>query len=454
MTEQDRSRDGIGPEDAVDAEAGGPGSETAAHLGRWVREPGPDGEAAASDPDATPEGEPDTDIPAFLRRQSKPRTLKIRPDGRFTLPPRETSSPRRRSHGEPDAYWSSSARLALDEMLAEVDRAAEPEPAMPEHLYLTGPRRRRGWRRPAIWFALVAAGSVSAWQFGNANVSQLAGSVFERVDIMLAGEPRRWAEAALASEPVRSANAGQAVGTGSRQAAPAAFAGAVGAARAEVPAATPGQPETVLRVEPVRQVMPAGLAARPQGGGQNIPARELRIAPSGGEGVVLLPSGAGAAPAPGARDVPASRRVASTAPDVVALALPDRFGPRRPAAMDESPARPADPQTATPRLDDAETQAHLERAEALLMDGDVVAARLLYELVARQGSAQGAYGAARSYDPICFGKLGVRGVIPDPEKARQWYETAAEAGHSEAAADLRTLNGWMDRKTKTSRAGG
>ena len=79
------------------------------------------------------------------------------------------------------------------------------------------------------------------------------------------------------------------------------------------------------------------------------------------------------------------------------------------------------------------TRLLVTEADALLKNGDVLKARLTYEKVWTGGSAEGAFGMARSYDPVVLGSLAVRNDNPDKAKALAWYERAAGAGHAGAA---------------------
>ena len=79
------------------------------------------------------------------------------------------------------------------------------------------------------------------------------------------------------------------------------------------------------------------------------------------------------------------------------------------------------------------TRLMVTEADALLKNGDVLKARLTYEKVWTGGSAEGAFGMARSYDPVVLGSLAVRNDNPDKAKALAWYERAAGAGHAGAA---------------------
>lgn len=76
------------------------------------------------------------------------------------------------------------------------------------------------------------------------------------------------------------------------------------------------------------------------------------------------------------------------------------------------------------------------QAETLLRGGDVSAARNAYEKAWEGGSSAGAYGLARSYDPVVLASLSVAGAKPDRDLALQWYQRAAAAGNAEAAAAI------------------
>jgi hypothetical protein len=79
------------------------------------------------------------------------------------------------------------------------------------------------------------------------------------------------------------------------------------------------------------------------------------------------------------------------------------------------------------------------RGDAALKSGDVVEARSFYLRAYEQGNITAAAGVARTYDPIIFKQLKVRGLKPNAAKARAWYVKAAEAGDAEAAKRADTL---------------
>ena len=112
-----------------------------------------------------------------------------------------------------------------------------------------------------------------------------------------------------------------------------------------------------------------------------------------------------------------------------------------PAGLSES----ASPQPAgADRSPDATgvVAALIRRGDQALVQGDISAARLLYQRAAASGSAGGMTGLARTYDPVFLGHIGARGIQPDPALAQRWYQQAVDAGASSAAEPLRVLSRW------------
>jgi len=114
-----------------------------------------------------------------------------------------------------------------------------------------------------------------------------------------------------------------------------------------------------------------------------------------------------------------------------------------PGAVEERPARAAPSLKAEPP---AMLPQDRERALKLLKQGDeqmaqgnVAAARPLYELAADAGLAQGAMALAGTYDPAELARFGVRGVQPNTAEARRWYERARQLGASDADQRLLRL---------------
>lgn len=97
------------------------------------------------------------------------------------------------------------------------------------------------------------------------------------------------------------------------------------------------------------------------------------------------------------------------------------------------------PITPPHRIDPSEVAAALKRASALIASKDIAAARLVLQRVANDGDAQAAVTLAETYDPAILERLSVYGMAPDIAMARQWYETAARLGSTEASQRLAVL---------------
>lgn len=121
------------------------------------------------------------------------------------------------------------------------------------------------------------------------------------------------------------------------------------------------------------------------------------------------------------------------------------------AALTPSPAAPvverAAPQKRVkaapkaPNLSPEEESSMLQRASTILGEGDVASARLLLEHIARKGSGKGAMALAQTYDPAFLRSINTLGLRPNPEKAREWYQIAAELGEETARERLSALSG-------------
>ncbi len=93
-----------------------------------------------------------------------------------------------------------------------------------------------------------------------------------------------------------------------------------------------------------------------------------------------------------------------------------------------------------PQISPEEEEEMLERALGILQNGDIAAARLLFQRLADKGSARGALAMAKTYDPEVLSGMSVFGLVPDPKKAAEWYARAAEMGNEQAQERLATLN--------------
>ena len=84
----------------------------------------------------------------------------------------------------------------------------------------------------------------------------------------------------------------------------------------------------------------------------------------------------------------------------------------------------------------------LGRAQQLLANGELAAARLAFAGAAEAGDPQAAFALAQTYEPAVLERVGAKGVSPDPAVARSWYEKARAMGSTEAQ---RHLDGLIDR---------
>jgi TPR repeat protein len=72
----------------------------------------------------------------------------------------------------------------------------------------------------------------------------------------------------------------------------------------------------------------------------------------------------------------------------------------------------------------------------LMANGDVSAARVLYQRAADAGEPTAAFALAESYDPLVLGK---GGIPPDLGLAQRWYAKAKDLGSTQAPERLRRL---------------
>jgi TPR repeat protein len=96
-------------------------------------------------------------------------------------------------------------------------------------------------------------------------------------------------------------------------------------------------------------------------------------------------------------------------------------------------ARPISPSSASrppASADDAsEIAAKMKIGAELMANGDVTAARMMFERAAEAGEAAAAFALAETYDPAVLRRLRLRGgIAPDVALARRWYEKARDLG--------------------------
>lgn len=128
--------------------------------------------------------------------------------------------------------------------------------------------------------------------------------------------------------------------------------------------------------------------------------------------------------------------VAVTPPAAPQAAVPP------PAAMPQAMPQAPEPQAAMPpvkRINAQELATLMKRAKDMLAMGDIPAARLLLERAAEGQDAHAALMLARTYDPAVLGTSDVRNITPEPDKARTWYQRAAQLGSAEAQRLLAQL---------------
>ncbi len=136
------------------------------------------------------------------------------------------------------------------------------------------------------------------------------------------------------------------------------------------------------------------------------------------------------APAPRAgQDAPAPPPVipdATSTPDASPASAPPTAETSRSAP---APAPPAE--SAERALPAAVVETLMRRGAAALADGDVGAARLLFERAASSNAAA-ALALGKTYDPDFLAQLGARGVQPDRAAAAFWYGKAKALGDPDA----------------------
>jgi hypothetical protein len=113
-------------------------------------------------------------------------------------------------------------------------------------------------------------------------------------------------------------------------------------------------------------------------------------------------------------------------------------------AVTATPPIPA-PAPAPPRVDAArelspnEIAASVRRAQEMLANGDIKAARALLLRGAEARDARAALALAKTYDPIALRQVSSAESGPDLAQARNWYQKAREWGAPEAQRQLDAL---------------
>jgi len=138
-------------------------------------------------------------------------------------------------------------------------------------------------------------------------------------------------------------------------------------------------------------------------------------------------------------------------PERIAITLVTGLGKPLGRAMPKIEGRPQplQPTMATPgetagsrfgkNHDEDSARSLFDQGEARLHDGDVIGARMLFTKAANAGDAQAAIAIGATYDPSLFATLDVKGMKPDREMARRWYQRAIDLGSKDAYDRLERL---------------
>jgi len=103
-------------------------------------------------------------------------------------------------------------------------------------------------------------------------------------------------------------------------------------------------------------------------------------------------------------------------------------------------SNPPSPQLPLRQIDATEIALLLKNGSELMGNGDIVAARLMFERAAEAGDARAAFALAETYDPSVLEKLGTKGAIkPDIAMAQRWYAKAKDLGSTAAPERLTRL---------------
>jgi hypothetical protein len=141
-------------------------------------------------------------------------------------------------------------------------------------------------------------------------------------------------------------------------------------------------------------------------------------------------------PIPFALTIGSSQRYASNQSGAGAAPVPQKADSTRVAVLpDEAPL----PET------DFLTQMLIRDGNKKMREGDIAAARRLYEQAAASGNAEAALAMGRSYDPTYFEKLNVKTGKPDPATAFEWYKKALDGGLVTAKVKIDALKQWLQR---------
>jgi len=99
--------------------------------------------------------------------------------------------------------------------------------------------------------------------------------------------------------------------------------------------------------------------------------------------------------------------------------------------------KPAPPELPRRQLAAAEIALLLKNGTVLMGNGDIVAARLMFQRAAEAGDAPAAFALAETYDPAVLANMGNKGAIKaDIALAEKWYAKAKDLGSTAAPERL------------------
>jgi TPR repeat protein len=101
-------------------------------------------------------------------------------------------------------------------------------------------------------------------------------------------------------------------------------------------------------------------------------------------------------------------------------------------------ARETGPKTAAPLSADAIADM-VQRGQALIASGKILAARSVLREAADANSVEAALALGMTYDRVELDRLGIRDIAPEADAARHWYQKARELGSAEAQGRLDRL---------------
>jgi hypothetical protein len=81
----------------------------------------------------------------------------------------------------------------------------------------------------------------------------------------------------------------------------------------------------------------------------------------------------------------------------------------------------------------------MQRGADYVSNGNIGAARMMFEPAAEAGDPAAAFALAETYDPVALERLGAKGITSDVALARRWYEQAKALGSTAASERLATL---------------